>query len=224
MEADEKIRSAIENTLVLRPPRQQLATFGITNVYYYMITELMHEVNVVREGRVIAARPKIVTPTYLINVEGFSGPARRFIQMAAEQNPHEPGILYSYKNETGEMNIVSEPLGNILDNINRRIDNRNDPLSAIIKGVEELWDVSLMKFTFELTRTSAYRNLSEFYGRGRLAADKQGIPRDARETIEELFEMAGKDPSYAPELVSELHRWNLWSAYQDRFLNLFKRS
>lgn len=223
MEADEKIKSAIENTLVLRPPKQQLATFGITNVYYYMITELMHEVNVVREGRVIAARPKIVTPTYLINVEGFSGPARRFIQMAAEQNPHEPGILYSYKNETGEMNIVSEPLGNILDNINRRIDNRNDPLSAIIKGVEELWDVSLMKFTFELTRTSAYRNLSEFYGRGRLAADNQGVPRDARENIEELFEMAGKDPTYAPELVSELHRWNLWSAYQDRFLNLFKR-
>ncbi|MDD5647917.1 MAG: hypothetical protein PHY03_03180 [Dehalococcoidia bacterium] len=224
MEADDKIRLAIENTLVLRPPRQQLATFGITNVYYYMITELMHEVNVVREGRVIAARPKIVTPTYLINVEGFSGSARRFIQMAAEQNPHEPGILYSYKNETGEMNIVSEPLGNILDNINRRIDNRNDPLSAIIKGVEDLWDVSLMKFTFELTRNSAYRNLSEFYGRGRLVADNQGVPRDARENIEELFEKAGKDPSYAPELVSELHRWNLWSAYQDRFLNLFKRS
>jgi hypothetical protein len=35
--------------------------------------------------------------------------------------------------------------------------------------------------------------------------------------------MAGKDPSYAPELVSELHRWNLWSAYQDRFLSLFKK-
>ncbi len=224
MESDDKIRSVIENTMVLRPPKQQLATFGITNVYYYMITELMHEVNVVREGRVIAARPKIVTPTYLINVEGFSGPARRFIQMAAEQNPHEPGILYSYKNETGEMNIVSEPLGNILDNINRRIDNRNDPLSAIIKGVEEMWDVSLMKFTFELTRNSAYRNFSELYGRGRLVADSRGIPRDARENIEELFEMAGKDPSYAPELASELHRWNLWNTYQDRFLNLFRRS
>ncbi|MBN1689732.1 MAG: hypothetical protein JW901_01765 [Dehalococcoidia bacterium] len=223
MEADDKIRLAIENTMVLRPPRQQLATFGITNVYYYMITELMNEVNVVREGRVIAARPKIVTPTYLINIEGFSGPAKRFIQMAAEQNPHEPGILYSYKNETGEMNIVSEPLVNILDKINKRIDNRNDPLSAIIKGVEELWDVSLMKFTFELTRNSAYRNFSELYGRGRLVADNQGVPRDARENIEELFEMAAKDPSYAPELVSELHRWKLWSTYQDRFLNLFKR-
>jgi hypothetical protein len=223
MEADDKIRLAIENTMVLRPPRQQLATFGITNVYYYMITELMHEVNVVREGRVIAARPKIVTPTYLVNVEGFSGQARRYIQMAAEQNPHEPGILYSYKNEAGEMNIVSESLGGILDKINRRIDSRSDPLSAIIKGVEDMWDVSLMKFTFELTRNSVYHNFSELYGRGRLIADNRGVPRDARENIEELFEMAGKDPSYAPELVSELHRWNLWSVYQDRFLNLFKK-
>jgi len=224
MEADDKIRLAIENTLVLRPPKQQLATFGITNIYYYMITELMSEVSVVREGRVIAARPKIVTPTYLINVEGFSGQARRYIQMAAEQNPHEPGILYSYKNEFGEMNIISESLGSILDNINRRIDSRSDPLSAIIKGVEDMWDVSLMKFTFELTKNSAYRNFSELYGRGRLISDNQGVPRDARENIEELFEMAAKDHSCAPELASELHRWNLWSTYQDRFLNLFKNS
>jgi len=223
MESDDKIRSAIENTLVLRPPRTRLATFGITNIYYYMITELMHEVNVVREGRVIAARPKIVTPTYLINVEGFSGQARRYIQMAAEQNPHEPGILYSYKNEAGEMNIVSESLGSILDKINRRIDSHSDPLSAIIKGVEDMWDVSLMKFTFELTRNSVYHNFSELYGRGSLIADNQGVPRDARENIEELFKIADKDPSYAPELVSELHRWNLWSAYQDRFLNLFRK-
>jgi len=223
METDDKIKLAIENTMVLRPPRQQLATFGITNVYYYMITELMHDVNVVREGRVIAARPKIVTPTYLINVEGFSGQARRYIQMAAEQNPNEPGIMYSYKNEAVEMNIISEGLGSVLDNLNRRIDSRSDPLSAIIKGVENMWDVSLMKFTFELTRNSAYHNFSELYGRGRFIADHQGVPRDARDTIEELFEMAGKDPSFAPELVSELHRWNLWSEYQDRFLNLFKK-
>ncbi len=223
MESDEKIRLAIENTLVLRPPRQQLATFGVTNVYYYMITELMPEVNVVREGRVIAARPKIVTPAYLMHIEGFSGPARRYIQMAAEQNPHEPGILYSYKNEFGEMSVVSEPLGSIVDNINRRIDSHNDPLSAIIRGVEDMWDVSLMKFTFHLTRNSVYHNFSEIYGRGRLHIDTQGVLQDARDSIEELFEATRKDPSCAPELVSELHRWNLWNSYQDRFLKLFRK-
>jgi hypothetical protein len=223
MEPDEKIQSAISNTFVLRFPRQQLDTFGVTNVYYYMITELMPEVNVIREGRVIAARPKIVTPAYLMNIEGFSGPARRYIQIAAEQNPHEPGILYSYKNEFGDMNVVSEPLGSVVDNINRRIDSRSDPLSTIIKGVEELWDVSLMKFTFELTRNSLQRNFSELYGRGRFNIDQGGVPGDARDRIEELLDMTAKDPSRAAELVSELQHWDLWDSYQDRFLKLFRK-
>jgi len=143
--------------------------------------------------------------------------------MAAEQNPHEPGILYSYKNEFGEMSVVSEPLGSIVDNINRRIDNRSDPLSTIIKGVEEMWDVSLMKFTFDLTRNSVQRNFSELYGRGRFNIDQRGVPDDARDRIEELMDVTAKDPSCAAELVSELHRWNLWDSYQDRFLKLFRK-
>jgi len=223
METDEKIQAAISNTFVLRFPRQHLATFGITNIYYYMITELMPEVNVIREGRVIAARPKIVTPSYLMHIEGFSGQARRYIQMAAEENPHEPGILYSYKNEFGEMSVVSEPLSNIVDNINRRIDNQSDPLSTIIKGVEEMWDVSLMKFTFDITRNSVQRNFSELYGQGRFKIDQGGVPDDARERIEDLMDMTARDPSRAAELVSELHRWNLWDSYQDRFLKLFRK-
>jgi hypothetical protein len=222
MDSDEKIKFAIENTLVLRPPRQRLATFGSTNVYYYMVTALMDEVNVVREGRVIAAKPKIVTPAYLVNVDGFSGPAKRYLQMIAEQNPHAPGILYSYKNETSQMNIVSQPEAALLEKINQMIDDRSDPLSAIIKGVEEMWDVSLLKFTFELTSGSVYHNFSELHSRGRFATDERGVPSDALSGIEELFELTRNDPSRAPELVSELHRWNLWAKYQDRFLQLFK--
>ncbi len=223
MEIDEKIQFAIEHTHVLRPPKQQLATFGSTNVYYYMITELMQEANIVREGRVIAARPKIVTPAYLINIEGFGGPAKRYIQMMADRNADEPGIFYSYRNETREMNIVSEPLPEILDKINQRIDSQSDPLSAVIKGVEELWDVSLLKFTFELTRNSVYHNFSEFYGRGLINTDAQGVPKDARDYIEELFKSTERDPVHAPELVSEIRRWNLWTEYQDRFLQLFRK-
>ncbi|MCX6004600.1 MAG: hypothetical protein NT082_02855 [Chloroflexi bacterium] len=224
METDEKIQYAIENTEVLRPPRQHLATFGTTNIYYYMITELMHEVNVIREGRVIAAKPRIITPAYLINIEGFSGPARRYIQMLAEKNPHEPGVFYSYKNEPKEMNIISQPLPELVDKIYQRIDNQSDPLSTVIKGVEEMWDVSLLKFTFELTRNSVYSNVSEFYGRGLFNVDERGVPRAARESIEELFEITSKDPSKAPELISELRQWNVWAEYQDRFLQLFRKT
>ncbi|OGN90678.1 MAG: hypothetical protein A2Z70_04355 [Chloroflexi bacterium RBG_13_48_17] len=223
MEADEKIRYAVEHTEVLRAPMQRLATFGTTNIYYYLVTELAEWVNVVREGRVIAARPKIVTPSYLINLEGFSSQARKFIEMMAERYPHEPGIFYTYKNEPREMNIISEPVGVVVDKINQLIDGRRDPLTAIIKGVEALWDVSLLKFTYELTTSSVQANVAELEKRGLLRIDSDGVPGDARNHIEELFEKTKRDPSLAPELVAELKQWGLFHEYQDRFLRLFKR-
>jgi hypothetical protein len=143
MEADDKIQYAIEHTEVVRAPMQSLATFGTTNINYYLVTELAAWVNVVREGRVIASRPKIVTPSYLINLEGFSSQARKFIEMMAERHPHEPGIFYTYRNEPGEMNIVSESVNAVVDKINHLIDDRRDPLTAIIKGVEALWDLHM---------------------------------------------------------------------------------
>lgn len=223
MEADERIRYAIEHTEVLRAPAQKLSTFGSTNIYYYLVTELTEWVNVVREGRVVAARPKIVTPSYLINLEGFSSQARRFIEMMAERSPHEPGIFYTYRNEPREMNVASEPVKAVVDKINRRIDSQRDPLTSIIKGVEELWDVSLLKFTYELTRTSVQGNVAELERCGLLHIDSAGVPRDARDHIEELFEKTKRDPSCATELIAELRRWSLFNEYQDRFLSLFRK-
>jgi hypothetical protein len=223
MEADEKIQYAVEHTEVLRVPMQSLATFGTTNIYYYLVTELTEWVNVVREGRVIAARPKIVTPSYLVNLEGFSSQARKFIEMMAERYPHEPGIFYTYRNEPREMNIVSEPIGAVIDKINKLIDDRRDPLTAIIKGVEALWDVSLLKFTYELTTSSVQANVAELEQRGLLRVDSAGVPRDARNHIEELLEKTKREPSLAPELVAELNKWGLFHEYQDRFLSIFKR-
>jgi hypothetical protein len=223
MEIDEKIQHAIENTEVIRPPRQSLATFGSTNINYYLITSLMDQANVVREGRVIAAKPKIVTPSYLINLEGFSGQARRFIEIMAEQFPMEPSIFYSYKNEPGDMNIISETTEEIVDKINKKIEGSSNPLSAIIKGVEEMWDVSLLKFTYELTRKSVYDNVAEMEKGGLLSIDGAGIPKDARLNIETLFEKARKDISYASRLAAELKHWGLFAEYQDRFFSLFKK-
>ena len=223
MEADERIEYAIENTEVLRGPEQSLATFGSTNIYYYLVTGLTDIVNVVREGRVIAARPKIVTPTYLINLEGFSAQARRFAEIMAERFPNEVGIFYSYRNEPKEMNIVSEPTKAVVEKINRKIDEQYNRLSAIIKGVEDLWDVSLLKFTYELTKNSVSNNVAEFERKGLLNLDTAGVPKYARDHIEELFDKVRNDLSLAPELATELRHWGLFHEYQDRFFSLFKR-
>lgn len=223
MDVDARIKYAIERTKVIRFPRQNLATFGNTIISYYVVTGLTENVNVVRDGNVIAERPRIVTPSYLTSLEGFSEQASKYLQTMATKFPDEPGIFYRYKNEPKEMNIVSEPTAALINKLNERIEEENNPLSAIIRGVEELWDVSLMIFIYELTRGSVYANITDFQRRGFLDIDSTGVPKDARNFIEELFELVNKDISRAPELVNELNRWGLFEEYQDRFFALFRK-
>ena len=223
MNVDARIKYAIEHTKVIRFPRQSLATFGNTIIYYYVVTELTENVNVVREGNVIAQRPRIVTPYYLTRLEGFSEQAYKYFQAMSAKFPDEPGIFYRYKNEPKEMNIVSETIAKLINKLNERIEEENNPLSTIIKGIEELWDVSLMIFIYELTRKSIYDNVIDFQRRGSLDIDSTGVPKDARNFIEELFELASKDVSRAPELVTELNRWGVFEEYQDRFFALFQK-
>jgi hypothetical protein len=232
MEIDERIKEAVKNTEILRPPKRSLATFGTTNVYYYLVTEPSYSelVNnaaetVIREGRVIAERPKIVTPVYLSHLKGFSPEAKHYLDsLIRAYGANAPGLYYSYKNEPKGLNIVANNLPAVVDKLNKDIDKRGDPLASIIRGQDELWDVSLMKFIYEMTRSSMPDNLMQMETRGLLDMDARGVPADARVRIEELFKMV-KDGDLEPgELKNELDRWGLFEEYEDRFLAIFKKS
>ncbi|MDH5365242.1 MAG: hypothetical protein OEW82_08850, partial [Dehalococcoidia bacterium] len=190
METDDKIKYALEQTELIRAPRQELDTFGSSVIDYYVVTELVGNLSVVRDGKVIAERPKIVTPAYLVNVEGFSEQAKRYISMMARERPYESGIFYRYKNELGGMNVVSEPIKQVINKLSSQMEEQHNPLSTIIRGVEELWDVSLLMFIYELTSKSVRTNMAEFNRRGFLDIDASGVPQGARDYIEELFEKA----------------------------------
>ena len=233
---DERIRYAIDNTEVLRLPKQQLATFGTTCVNYYLLTEpvyieLVHtsakkEETIIREGKVSAERPRIVTPSYLINLEGFGENARRYLEMVIrEYGPHAPGLFYNYKNEPRPeaLSIVSDPLPVVAGTLNEKIDKEGNTLAAIVKGVDELWDVSLLKFIKELTEGSLRSNILELSRRGLLDIDRAGVPMDARYRIEELFRQVERGESDPSTLKSELDRWELFTEYEDRFLSLFRK-
>lgn len=230
---DERIKEAVLNTEVLRPPKQLLATFGTTSIYYYLITEPAYpqlvgkpvtSETVVREGKVIAEKPKIVTPYYLSRVEGFSSGAKRYLEtLINTYGPSVPGLLYSYRNEPQKLNIVAEKLLAVVDKLNTEIDRRGDPLVSIIKGIDELWDVSLMKFIFELTRNSLQENVLQMGSRGLLDVDERGIPQDARMRIEELFAQVTRGEAAPSVLKEELDRWDVFGEYEDRFLGLFRK-
>lgn len=223
MEMDDRIKYALEHTELVRTPQQKLATFGSSVIDYYVVTELVGNLSVVRDGKVIAERPRIVTPTYLVNVEGFSDQARRYIELMAHERPHASGIFYSYKNEPGGMHVLSEPIAEVVNKLTSQEEQQRNPLSTIIKGVEELWDVSLLMFMYELSNTSAPSNIAEFERRGFLDTDAAGVPGGARDYIEQLFDRAGRNPAHAAALAAELHRWGLFAEYQDRFFALFRR-
>jgi len=222
MEEEGRIKRVLEHTRVVRPPRQKLATFGSSVVEYWVVTELGGNMTVVRDGKVTAERPRIVTPSYLVKAEGFSEQARGYIKMMAREHPREAGIFYRYRNEPGGMDVVSESLTQVINRLDVWLDEVGNQLSAIIKGVEELWDVSLLMFIYELTQSSLYTHINEFRRLGSFDIDSAGVPQDARNYIEDLFEQVRTDLSRAPYLVNELNRWDLFSEYEDRFLALFR--
>lgn len=226
---EERIEYAVKHTEILRPPKRSLATFGTTNIYYYLVTEPAYSdfvenvtETVIREGRVIAERPRIVTPYYLSQLEGFSQDAKRYFDMLTRTHgPNAPGLFYSYRNETKELNIVSDNLLSVVSKINAEIDRRGDPLASIIRGEDEFWDVSLLKFIYEVTRNSIRDNVLQLGSRGLLDIDSGGIPSDARARIEELFRQVSRGEREPRELKEELDRWGLFEEYEDRFFAIF---
>jgi hypothetical protein len=229
---DPKIQKAVNRTHIIRPPKQTVATFGITNIHYYLVTEPVYrELNeeetsetVLREGQVIASQPRVVTPYYLKHLEGFSDEAKRYFNELIRHFGHNsPGLYYAYKNEPKNLQIITGALPSVVSRINQEIDSKKDKLTTIIRGEDELWDVSLLKFIYELTRNSINQNISQLNARGLLDVDSQGVPVDARLKIEEMFTGVITGAITLGELKDELERWDLFEEYQDRFFDLTGR-
>lgn len=234
-EFDQLIAAALEQTRVVRPPRQHLATFGSTNLRYYMVTEPVYEEAalprsggaeaVLRQGTIIAKRPEVVTPGYMLRLQGFGDEARRSMELLAMRLGYNaPGLLYTYRNEPGELSIVSGNPDGVADNVRDDLDGRSEDLAVVIRGADMLWDVSLLKFIYEFTAASAASNAGDLSARSLLDPDPQaGIPRAGIVRIEGMFrevEAGGLEPAV---LKQELDRWDVFDRYQDRFLGLFRR-
>lgn len=224
-------KQAIEQTWTVRLPKQKLSTFGLTNVEYFVVSEpIYHEFDttrqegVIRTGRVVAEKPKIVTPTYALNLEGFSNDAYEYFQhMSNQEGPNSTGILYQYQNHASKVEIVGGSVSDIANRISKDLEAKNEDMSVVLVGVDALWDVALMKFIYEFTSASYASNLNDFKNKGLLEPQQQygGVPRMATEQIERLFEEVHKGAD-VEILKRELDRWGLFSHYENQFLDLFE--
>ena len=228
----DEVRRIVESTEIVRLPKQLLATFGTTVVQYFVVTEPSYsglpgaqttDESVVRSGKVTAQRPQIVTPYYLLNLfRGFEHGQEFARYLTSRYGNDAAGLMYTYEQEAGDMEVVADTPDVVAKRIAGRLDTEGVHLAAVIRGIDQYWDVSLAHFIHALTAGSALGHASEMAERGLLQSDR-GVPRAARERIDSMFNAVAKGEMDGGELKTELDRWGLFDEYEDRFLNLFRR-
>src|SRR3954470_5154071 len=101
MWSEDDFQYAAENTQVILAPEHQIATFGTTSFRFYLISELMDQVNEVRvrDGRIQAERPQILTPDHYARLllEGFGEKAERYVEQLRERMKNVAVLRYGFQ-------------------------------------------------------------------------------------------------------------------------------
>lgn len=172
MYSHDDIQYALESTEVLIEPDRRIDTFGSTSFEFHLISELMDSVSEtrVREGILHAERPTIIKPESYAEFafEGFGEQAEAFSQWLHE-NAADLSILkygFNFRKDKVREEIISEPFEAVSDKVTERVRQAANPLSAVIHGVDDAWEVCLLKFTVEMIGLSQGINFFDFKRRG----------------------------------------------------------
>ena len=220
---------AVNNTEIVRMPSRHLETFGTTVLRYHLVSELMDSVGQIRirQGRMDSSQPKIITPeayskTFL---EGFGDEARKYVDWLQEHEKQIRILQYGYtlSQQSFSEHIVTDELRAVVDRVEQDVKSKDDPLSAVVVGVDDPWDVCLIKLFWEMIQSSAKTNIRQLSKHHMFDPDGD-IPRGVREEIESSFLAASRDPSLIKGLGSKLQTYGLFEEYQDRFFSLVRTS
>src|SRR2546423_11789157 len=136
---EDDFQYAIENTQVILAPEQKIATFGTTSFRFYLISELMDRVNEVRvrDGRIHADRPQILTPEHIrrLLLEGFGEQAERYIDQLREQARNIAVLRYGFQFRKTDVTerMFRDPIAEVIARTKSQVQNMAEPLSAVIQ-------------------------------------------------------------------------------------------
>ena len=176
MYSEDSIQYALETTQVLHEPDRRIDTFGSTSFHFHIISELMDDVRQVRvrTGEIHAQRPTILRPEPYADLEfeGFGEGASSFAQWMKERMSQTNAALlqygFSFKKSDVTESLVHDSLAIVTERVLAEIRTANSPLTAVILGVDDTWEICLLKFTLEMIQKSHKINLFDFKRRGLL--------------------------------------------------------
>jgi len=220
---------AVNNTEIKMLPSRHLETFGTTILNYHLVSELMDTANQVRirTGRILAGKPQIITPEAYSQtlLEGFSEEAAKYIDWLKEHEKEIRILQYGYrlKQESFSEHVVNDNIRVVVERVETEVRAKSDPLSAVVVGVDDPWDVCLIKLFWEIIQHSAKTNIRELSSQ-HLLDDVGGVPRGVRDEIESSFLAASRNATLINTLGQKLQKYGLFPEYQDRFFSLVKAS
>ncbi len=176
MHSPDDIHYALETTKVLREPDRRIDTFGQTRFEFQLISELMDcsgQVRI-RTGEVEAMRPRILRPTAYneVELEGFDPSARARFDKLVEKFRSEGKDLaflqYGFQFRRGNVHeeIIHDSLDAVRERVLEGIRKTGNPSLAVIEGVDDAWEISILKFSFEMILRSHEINAFDFKRRG----------------------------------------------------------
>lgn len=172
--SESDVHYALETTRVLHEPDRRIDTFGATEFRFILVSELMDQINQVRirTGRIQAERPRILRPEPYneLSFEGFGEQAEAFHQWL-KANAGSVALLqygFSFKKSEVEESLVHEQIEALQDRLVQDAVRSGNPAQAVISGVDDTWEISLLKFTVEMIQKSSGINIFDFKRRGLL--------------------------------------------------------
>lgn len=176
MHSQDDIHYALETTRVLREPDHRIETFGETRFEFQLISELMDRVGQVRirTGEVEAQRPRIIRPDAYseVELEGFDPSTRERFDKMLEKFRSEGRDLaflqYGFQFRRGQVHeeIVHDTMDSVRERVLDEIRLSGNPARAVIEGVDDAWEISILKFSFEMIQRSHDINAFDFKRRG----------------------------------------------------------
>ena len=176
MHSPDDIHYALETTKVLREPDRRIDTFGETRFEFQLISELMDRTGEVRirTGSVEAMRPRILRPSAYneVQLEGFDPSARarfdKLVEKLRAEGKDLAFLQYGFQFRRGNVHeeIIHDTMDAVRERVLEDIRKSGNPSLAVIEGVDDAWEISILKFSFEMILRSHEINAFDFKRRG----------------------------------------------------------
>ncbi|HXM73717.1 MAG TPA: hypothetical protein VN904_00460, partial [Chthoniobacterales bacterium] len=94
--------------------------------------------------------------------------AERYIEQLREQARNIAVLRYGFQFRKTDVveRMFRDPIDAVIARTKSQVEGMAEPLGAVIQGVDEAWEVCLLKFTIDMIERSSGGNIGDFRKRG----------------------------------------------------------